>query len=71
MNTTALKIKIAMLRNGRDDFTIYLGEILGITKQASSLKLLGKVNFSEADREKIKAEIGDFEKEYVKENGEE
>lgn len=70
MNNTSLKIKIAMLKNGREDFTKYLGEILGITRQASSQKFLGKSKFSDSDVTRIKAELGDFEKESIKCKGE-
>lgn len=42
-------IKQQMIEKGRDDFTTYLSEILGISKQWASAKLSGKSAFT--DRE--------------------
>lgn len=42
-------IKQKMIEKGRDDFTNYLAELLGISKQWASIKLSGKSAFT--DRE--------------------
>lgn len=46
-------VKKRMIEKGRDDFTVYLAEILGITKQSASKKLTGKTKFTRADISEI------------------
>ena len=42
-------IKQQMIEKGRDDFTTYLSEILGISKQWASAKLSGKSSFTDKE----------------------
>ena len=70
MNKIGIQIKIRMLKMGREDFTKYLGETLGISYQAASKKFRGIVKFSDSDVTLLKAEIGDFENEMVNCKGE-
>lgn len=46
-------VKKRMIEKGRDDFTTYLAEILGITKQGASKKMTGKTKFTRADISEI------------------
>ncbi len=46
-------VKQKMIEKGRDDFTVYLAEILGITKQGASKKLTGKSKITLSDMAKI------------------
>ena len=47
-----------MIDAGRDDFVNYLGEILGISKQAASAKLNGSGKFNEDEIGIITAKLG-------------
>lgn len=51
-------IKKYMIDRGRDDFTVYLSEILGVSKQWASAKLTGKSDFTVPELKKI---IGEFD----------
>jgi hypothetical protein len=46
-------VKKRMIDKGRDDFCMYLAEILGCSKQAASNKLRGKARITRADMKKI------------------
>jgi len=50
-------IKKCMIDNGRDDFTNYLAEILGVTKQWASAKLNNKSEFTMSELQKIVTEL--------------
>ena len=49
MNELVKLIKQQMIEKGRDDFTTYLSEILGISKQWASAKLSGKSSFTDKE----------------------
>ncbi len=53
-------IKQKMIEKGRDDFTIYLSEILGISKQWASAKLSGKTSFTDKELAALNKEL-DFD----------
>lgn len=53
-------IKQKMIEKGRDDFTIYLSEILGISKQWASAKLSGKTSFTDKELAALNTEL-DFD----------
>lgn len=53
-------IKQKMIEKGRDDFTIYLSEILGISKQWASAKLSGKSSFTDKELAALNKEL-DFD----------
>lgn len=40
------KVKQSMIAKGREDFTNYLAEILGISKQSASQRMNGRVQLS-------------------------
>lgn len=50
-------IKKKMVDQGRDDFTNYLAEILGVTKQWASAKLTGKSEFTVGELKTIVAAL--------------
>lgn len=50
-------IKKAMIDKGRDDFTNYLSEILGVTKQWASAKINGKSQFTVPELTRIAKEL--------------
>lgn len=54
-----------MLDKGREDFTTYLSEILGISKQWASVKMSGGSSFTDQELKKLN-EILDFEPEELK-----
>ena len=58
-------VKKRMIDKGRDDFTVYLAEILGITKQSASKKLTGKAKFTRADIAKVDSVL-DLDAESIK-----
>ena len=51
-------IKRKMVDMGRDDFTVFLSELLGISKQAASAKLRGETNFNEKDIAVLTLKLG-------------
>lgn len=51
-------IKKKMVDAGRDDFVNYLGEILGISKQAASAKLNGSGQFNEKEIATLTMKLG-------------
>ena len=53
-------IKQQMIEKGRDDFTTYLSEILGISKQWASAKLSGKTSFTDKELATLNKEL-DFD----------
>ena len=53
-------IKQKMIEKGRDDFTNYLAELLGISKQWASIKLSGKSAFTDRELSILDKEL-DFE----------
>lgn len=59
-------VKKCMIDKGRDDFTNYLAEIIGKSKQCASGKLNGSIGFSADDVTKLNKEL-DFDAEELKE----
>lgn len=53
-------VKKRMIDKGRDDFTNYLAEIIGKSKQCASGKLNGSIGFSADDVAKLNKEL-DFD----------
>lgn len=51
-------IKKKMIDSGRDDFVNYLAELLGISKQAASVKLNGYGKFNEKDISILTIKLG-------------
>lgn len=58
-------IKKKMIDKGRDDFTTYLSEILGISQSWASIKMSGKSGFNEEELRKLNNEL-DFDPEEIK-----
>jgi len=58
-------IKKYMIDKGRDDFTIYLAEILGVTRQWASAKLNGRSEFTVPELKKL-IDAFDFDAEELK-----
>ena len=58
-------IKKKMVEKGRDDFTNYLSEILGISKQWASAKLNCKSSFTDSELILLNAEL-DFDADELK-----
>ena len=54
-----------MIDKGRDDFTQYLSEILGISQSWASIKMSGRSGFNEAELRKLNNEL-DFNPEELK-----
>lgn len=53
-------VKQKMVQKGRDDFTKYLAEILGISKQSASHRMTGRVKLSLDEISKLNSEL-DFD----------
>ena len=57
MDNLITLIKKKMIEKGRDDFTIYLSEILDCSKQWASAKLNCKASFTDVEISKLNEEL--------------